>query len=270
MENNIENGLENKPEKLSIKTISLKDLWNVLRGCIIFVILAAIATTGIMYYQAKSNYVPMYSSAATVYLIGEYDGEFNIEEFASDYNVAYRVINECSYLLQSRRIKDAVRKDLLETTGDDSLGGGVTIDVPEEMRIINISATATSPERAKAIVDSYCKCGAAEMKEWLAYDQFRVFDKASINTWPVNAISLMSYAKYGIIAGGLIYVIFLAMFLFDNYIRTEEDIEHYLGLSILGDIPDAFASNKRKKRYSNYKGYKSSNYGNLEDKGGKE
>ncbi len=251
---------DNNKEKISLKAISLLDLWNVLRGCFIFVIIAAVVCTTAMYFRAKMNYVPMYSSTATIYLIGVYEGDFDINEFANDYNVAYRVIDECSYLLKSNRVTNAVRADLKETTGDSSMGGGITIEVPKDTRIINITATAASPERAKQIVDSVCKCGAAEMKQWLAYDQFRVFQEGTINTWPINYITLMSFAKYGIIAGGLVYIIFLAMFLFDNYIHTEEDIENYLGLTILGDIPDANAPDKRKKKYSNYKGYQRNEY----------
>ena len=67
----------------------------------------------------------------------------------------------------------------------------------------------------------------------------------------------MKKLLYILIAAALVYFIFLAIFLFDNYIYTEEDIETYLGLSVIGDIPDANESDKRKKKYSNYKGYQS-------------
>lgn len=261
-ENNNNNNSNNNNDgnKIALKTISLLDLWNVLRGCFIFVIIAAVLVTTVVYFNAKSKHVPMYSSTATIYLIGVYEGDFNVDEFANDYNVAYRVIDECSYLLKSRRVMSAVSDDLKATTGDGTVGA-ITIDVPKDTRIINITATANSPQRAKQVVDSVCKCGAEEMKNWLAYDQFRVFQEGTLNYWPINNINIFTFAKFGIIAGGLVYIIFLAIFLFDNYIRTEEDIEMYLGLTILGDIPDADAPDKYKKKYSNYKGHQSNGYG---------
>ncbi len=291
MEQQNGNNLNNTPEKISIKTISLKDLWNVLRGCIVFVILAAVIATGLMYFRAKKNHVPMYSSTATVCLMRDTEsvdkvpdvdeengetsqtpngsGQVDINQFANDYNIAKRVINEFTILLQKPRVNSAVKESLSD--GARAGMGSVTVSVPEDTRIIDITATATSPEYAKEIVDAYCEVGGKQviMSSIPLEGQYTIFQEGTINTWPINNFGVMAFVKYGIIAGGLVYIIFLAMFLFDNYIRTEEDIEHYLGLSILGDIPDAFASNKRKKKYSNYKGYQTTEYGNTPKNGGK-
>ena len=248
---------ESNNGKITLKTITLKDLWNVLRGCFIFVLIAAVLATGAGYFFAKLNYKPMYSSTAKVFLVGVYEGEFDINQFANDYNVAFRIIDECVIMLNSRTVLNAVGDDLGIANGYANLSGSVSISNPEETRVINITATASSPQKAKQIVDSVCKCGAKVINDMYAYDQFRVFEEGTLNNWPINNIGPTTYAKYGVIAAALVYFIFLAIFLFDNYIYTEEDIETYLGLSVIGDIPDANDSDKRKKKYSNYKGYQS-------------
>ena len=43
------------------------------------------------------------------------------------------------------------------------------------------------------------------------------------------------------------------IYLLDDRIRTEEDIERYLGLSVLGDIPNA--DDKKSHQYGYYKAY---------------
>jgi len=306
MENKNENNLGNAPEKISLKTISLKDLWNVLRGCIIIVVVVAIAVTGFMYYRALQSHVPMYSSTATICFMRDTEyvtvedediiiddetsdeedkdtsQELNVNQFANDYNVAKRVINEYVILLKKAKVREAVINLLNDengefaqiATGENGISGkqaaadwvSTSISVvevdSESTRIIDISVVAKNPESAKIILDAYCKvAGDSEvMKPIPVKNYFTLYQPGTVNTWPVNNISFMTFIKYGIIAGGLVYVIFLAMFLFDNYIRTEEDIEHYLGLTVLGDIPDAYASNKNKKKYSNYKGYNKSEY----------
>jgi hypothetical protein len=53
----------------------------------------------------------------------------------------------------------------------------------------------------------------------------------------------------------MLLFIFLFIFLLDDRIRTEEDIERYLGLSILGDIPNIDDVKNKKKGYYKYKGY---------------
>ena len=246
--------------KKNAKVITIKDLWNVLRGCLVFVILAAVISTGAMYAWGKMNYSPLYSSTATIVLVGETEGDFDVNEFANDYNIAYRIIDECIILLNSRSVLDAVGDDLGIANGYSSLRGSVSITNPEDTRVIYITVTANSSEKAKRIVDSICEQGALAVNDLYGIDDLvRVFEPGTVSNWPVNAVSIMGYAKYGVIAAVLVYLIFFAMFLFDNYLHTEEDIENYLGVKIIGDIPDANAPDKRKKKYYQYGGYKGNN-----------
>ena len=67
----------------------------------------------------------------------------------------------------------------------------------------------------------------------------------------------MSHLKYGVIMAAGVYIAFLILFLFDNYIHSEEDIERYLGVSVIGDIPDADAPKKKSKyKYRSYRYYR--------------
>ncbi len=248
-------------EKMALKTISPRDLWNVFRGCMWFVLIAAVVVTGLSYAYAKYTYVPVYSSSATIYLINmneeveiDENGQiietsgFDISKYNKDYTIAMRVIPDVMYILKSSKVVNAVSKDL----GYGVSSGNISIVNPEETRVLHITTTASSPEKARDIADSVCKIGAQVIKDMIKYDTMYIYQTATYNTYPANAVSLMSSLKFGIIAGALVFLVFLAMFLFDNYIHTEEDIERYLGLTILGDIPDANAP-KKKNKYSRYK-----------------
>ncbi len=244
--------------KITLKTISLKDLWNVFRGCYMFVIGAAILFTVVMYGYAKANYSPMYSSNGTIYLVdySRYTGDesdiANNNQWIGEYTLANVIVSDTMYVLQSRTVLDAVGKDIGIENGYAALKGAITIENPEDTRVLEITAVADDPDKAKAIVDSLCEHGPAEAKNVLLYDSIRPYEAGTRNAWPINQVTLFGYVKFGIIAGALVYLVFLAMFLFDNYIHTEEDIERYLGVSIIGDIPDADAP-KKKSKYANYR-----------------
>lgn len=264
--------MENNENKIALKTIALKDLWNVFRGCWIFVLSAAIVVTVGMYAYAKMNYSPRYSSTAALYFISENTGEdedgYTVNEFASEYTLAFRVVDDSQYLLKSRTVLNKVGEEIGIKNGYGALYSNIKIENPESTRVLEITATAGSPEKAKQIVDGVCRIGAESINEVLRYNQLHVFEEGTLNNSPVNYVSLFGYAKFGVIAALAIYIVFLGMFLFDNYIHNEQDIERYLGLSILGDIPDADAPNKKKSKYSNYK---SNNiYGGKSVYGGKE
>ncbi len=235
--------------KITLKTISLKDLWNVLRGCFWYVLAAAILVTGATYAYAKYTYVESYSSTAIVYLIdkSEEGGEFNLSDFTRDYTIAMKVIPDVKFILTSAKVMNAVSEDLDYRVYSSS----INIENPEETRVLKITATASTPEKAKEIVDSVCTVGSKAIEEMIQYNKMYVYQEGSLNRTPSNSVSLVSYAKFGVIAAAFVFIIFLAMFLFDNYIHTEEDIERYLGLTILGDIPDANAP-KKKNKYSRY------------------
>ncbi len=240
-------------EKIALKTISLKDLWNVLRGCFHYVIIAVVAVSVVFYFYAKSNYVPMYSSTATLYLLGtneNADGEGSAnsdQQWTLNYALANVVIDDSTYLLTSRTVLNKLGDELGVKNGYGSFKSGISISNPEGTRVLVVTATASSPEMAKQIVDGVCRIGAESINDILDYDQLRVFEEGDYSPYAVNGVSFISYLIYGIAAGVLIYIVFLALFLFDTYIHTDDDIECCLGLSILGDIPDAEEAKKKGK-----------------------
>lgn len=247
-------------EKVSLKTISLKDLWNVFRGCFIFVFIAAILATTLMYFRAKMNYTPMYSSSGTLYLISNSEGgEQSKNEWTVDYTLANVVVSDTIYVLKSRTVLNEVGNQLGIKNGHSVLKSKITINHPEETRVLEITAKASSPEMAKKIVDTLSVVGPAEANNVLRYDRIQVYEEGTLNTWPINQVSVMEYLPFGALAGIAVYIVFLCMFLFDNYLHTDEDIERVLGVSIIGDIPDADASKKNGK-YARYKKHGNKHY----------
>lgn len=248
-------------KKLSLKSIAPSDLWNVFRGCVWFMLAIAIIVTGVLYAVALVQYQPRYSSVATMYLIEKNDGNVSANQIAADYNIAMRVMSDCDYLLKSRAVLNAVGEKVGIQNGFGRLKNSITINNPEGTRVLEVSVTAATPERAQEIANAVCECGIDYIGSVLAYDKLYVFEEASLNQSPVNNVSIFNYIKFGLVAAVLVYIVFLAIFLFDNYIHTEEDIDRYLGLTILGDIPDADAPNKKNKYKYKYGGkYKSYRY----------
>ena len=242
-------------EKLTLKTISFKDLWNVFRGCFLFVIAASVLVTGLMFVRAKATYSPMYSSSGTLYLINKNTGNTGegdaTNEWTINYTLANVVIEDTMYLLKSRTVLNAVGDAVGIKNGYGALRNNIKIVNPEDTRVLEITVTASSPELAKNIVDQLSVIGPEKVNEELSYGRIRVYEEGTYSNWAINQVSLMSYLKFGILAGILVYAIFLCMFLFDNYIHTEDDIERCLGISIIGDIPDADAA-KKKNKYKKY------------------
>jgi capsular polysaccharide biosynthesis protein len=108
---------------------------------------------------------------------------------------------------------------------------------------------ADTPQEAKAVVDRLCSIGEQKIAEAMGYDQVNVYEQGTLPKQPSNPVSLLLYAILGISAAAIVYVCFVLAFLIDDRIRTEEDIQRYLGLSILGDIVNVHEEHKGRYGY---------------------
>jgi hypothetical protein len=92
------------------------------------------------------------------------------------------------------------------------------------------------------------------MEKATGFNQVNVYEYGTLSRTPSNSIKLPIHLAIGASAAVLTYLIFVVAFLLDDRIRTEEDIERYLGLSILGEISDLDGGPK-KGRYGYYRRY---------------
>lgn len=127
---------------------------------------------------------------------------------------------------------------------------------------------ADSPELAKRIVDRICTIGSKRIEDAMGFQQVNLYELGTTDTDPCNSTRMLTFAFAGIVAAVITYVIFLIIFLLDDRIKTDdENLERYLGLSVLGNIPNA--DGKKSGKYGYYKtyaAYKTSAKQEVEDK----
>jgi capsular polysaccharide biosynthesis protein len=115
--------------------------------------------------------------------------------------------------------------------------------------VLEVTVKAKTPQETKDVVDSLCVIGAEKIAEAMGYDQVNVYEKGTLAKRPSNPVSLLLYLILGLAAAAVVYVCFVLAFLIDDRIRTEEDIQRYLGLSILGDIVNVNEEHKGRYGY---------------------
>jgi capsular polysaccharide biosynthesis protein len=238
-------------EQTNVKTIALKDLWDIfVKRAWIMVLVAAIAV-GSFFAISQALYVPEYSSNATIHVYENSEGG-SLNQ--TDLNVADKVINDCIYTIKHEKVLRQVMANLALSETYKSLYNKVSTSNPNGTRYIEVTVKAATPEQAKEIVDAICLETKNTIMENMNYDVSIVMD-GRLNTAPSNTTSLTTYALVGIVAAVLVYGIFFLMFMLDDSVWTDEEIEKYLGVSILGDIPDANSTRKKGYGYGKYGKY---------------
>ena len=232
------------------RIVTLRDLWNILRQRLIVLAAVAVLVATGGYLLAKLTYEPVYSSTATLYILRDADhSSSTVGEANTEYTLALKVVNDCTYLLKSRVVVNQVIDDLDLETSYEALFSNISTNNPTSTRVLEVTVKAKTPQEAKAVVDSLCVIGEEKIAEAMGYDQVNVYEKGTLAKRPSNPVSMLLYLILGLAAAAMVYVCFVLAFLIDDRIRTEEDIQRYLGLSILGDIVNVNEEHKGRYGY---------------------
>jgi capsular polysaccharide biosynthesis protein len=83
-----------------------------------------------------------------------------------------------------------------------------------------------------------------------------VVDKAVAPQNPSNPVSLVTVLLIAFVCAFAVYAIYLVIFIMDDKINNEDDVQRVLGMNVLGVIPDGEKVAKSKsKRYAAYASY---------------
>ena len=247
-----------------IRVVSFRDLWDIFIQKIWIIILVAVLVTVGLLTMNTLTFKPEYRSTATMYILRQNLKQINSEqniadEVATDFSSALDVVSDCDYLMKSYTVVEKVKNNLNLEADYHELSKRISTSNPENTRILEVSVTADSPEEAQRMVDDLCKVGAKAINETMGFEQIRLYESGNLNYEPCNKTKPIIFVFVGLIAAVVTYSVFLVLFLLDTTIKSDEDIENYLGLSILGDIPEANNDKKNKQKYR-YR-YKRKGYG---------
>ena len=151
---------------------------------------------------------------------------------------------------QSRTVLEGVIAQLnLDMTYKEMLNK-VSVETSSDSRIVSISVTDEDPYTASEIANAVRDMAAEHIQSVMDIEAVNVVDTANIP----NEKASPSLAKNGVIGGLLGVIIAMAaviiIYLTNDTIKVEEDVERYLGLSVLGSIPFSEKESRSKKKKS--------------------
>lgn len=243
------------------QVITFSDIWELfLQRLVGILLVTAIAVSGFAIYN-KITYRPLYQSTATLYISGDdsFEGNSSADAY-NTYTLAMKVVNDCDYLLSSRSVVDQLIIGMDLKVDYSVLQSRISTNNPTNTRILEVTIEAESPNLAKQIVDRLCEIGEEKINEVMGTNYVRLYEYGTLNVLPCNAIPKSTYIIIGALTAVITFGLCLLVFLLDDRIRSVEHLEQLLGLSVLGDIPDANAINQ-KGHYGYYRGKGYGRYG---------
>jgi Capsular polysaccharide biosynthesis protein len=179
----------------------------------------------------------------------------------SDLDVGSKLTNDYAELLKSRTVMNRVIADLnlqntypeMANVTPDAISGMVSIETSTNTRVLKIRVRDTNPTRAQDIANAVRRAGAEHIKNVMDIDAVNVVYEANLPDRPSSPNAkknAMIGAMLGFIIAAAVLVINMLM---DDTIKTQDDVEKYLGMSVLGMIPydeleDSTIVRKKKKK----------------------
>ncbi|MBQ4327682.1 MAG: hypothetical protein IJC32_04625 [Clostridia bacterium] len=229
-----------KSEKYSgtenTQTIEI-DIFKIFRSILsklwLVILVGLIAALGAYYYTSEMV-TPTYSSTARVYI----QNRQTTQSSTSDLQSATTLKEDFQVIVRS----DEVYRQALDSIGEDganykSLRGKVSLD-NNTTRFVDITVSDPDPVRAKKLADAIAYVSRIRAKEILGVEDVAIEQLGSVSTSP-SSPSMSKNIILGAAAGIVLVscIIGLVSF-FDNKLTTVDDIEKYLGITVLGSIPD--------------------------------
>ncbi|MCD7765965.1 MAG: Wzz/FepE/Etk N-terminal domain-containing protein [Lachnospiraceae bacterium] len=227
-------------------TIDLGEIFSFILRKIGYVILATVLCAVLSFIITYWFITPQYTSTAKIYVLNRQSDE---SVTSSDITSSTYLTEDYIEMIQSRTVIESVIDDLNLDMKYDELLKVVTVSAQSDTRVIAISATDPDPKMAQKITDAICQASVVHIKQIMELESVNIVDEANLPDEPSSPSltkNVLIAALLGLVASLAVLVV---IFILDDKVKTSEDVERYLGISVLGAMPlDETLVREKKKR----------------------
>lgn len=217
--------------------IDLRELLHLLRQKIL-IILTALLVGGILTSVATYFFIkPTYKASSLLYVVSaSNDSVVNL----SDLQIGTNLTADYEELLLSRPVMESVLRNLKlrETTSVKELREMLSIANKSGTRILEISATTGDPKLSADIANEVAELATTWLPAVMECNEPHVAEEAVVPTRRAGPSYVRNTVIGALVLALLVYGVYVVRYLYDDSIRTEEDMEKYFGLMPLAVIPE--------------------------------
>lgn len=216
--------------------IDLLELLSVLLHWAWLIILAAVIVGGIAFCISKFAIPEEFQSTTKIYVLNRTEGQNDMPTY-QELQASTQLTKDYAEMITSRHVLEKVISDLHLTYGYGDLKKRIVVSTPNDSRIIQISVKDNDPAQAQDICRVVRDEASEHIQNVMAIDAINIVDDANLpshKSAPNNSKNTVIGALIGAFLAALVVVI---RYLLDDTIKTNDDVEEYLGLSCLAVIP---------------------------------
>lgn len=218
-------------------TLDLKDFFHIIKKRIKLIFIITITCTlisGILnFFVIKPTY-----EAKTSIVIGKSDNNLS-DKSQYNYNdimMFQKLVKTYAEIGMSRTVSENASSKLKNISAD-KLQSIITVTPQADTQIVEFKVENSDPQEAYLIMNAVTNAFIQESKRIYPSENVQVMDAAQIPQKPIKPKKALNLAIAFFI--GLIVSIGLTFILeyTDNTVKTEEDVNRYLGIPVIGVVP---------------------------------
>lgn len=216
--------------------IDLLELLMVMKKHLSAILLAGIVGLVIMFAYTSFLVTPLYSASSMMYVMPDNSNSMNSSTL-SDMQVGQQLTSDYSSMIKSRSFMEDVIKKLNLTIDYQQLLEKVEVTNPTSSRILQVTVNDPNPQTAADIANEMASVAESKLKEITGMQAIKIYEEAAVPDRP-SSPSLKKNCALGLLAGFVLAMaVITILYLLDDTIKTEDDIEKYLGMTTLAVLP---------------------------------
>lgn len=176
---------------------------------------------------------PLYEATSKLYIVNSTDSAINL----SDLQIGTYLASDYIEVFKTWEVHEAVIQNLKLNYSYTQLQNMLTIENPNDTRILNITVLSPRPQEAADIANEYASVAIRYIADTMSTEEPNVMSVALV---PTNTASpnLTKNILIGFFFGiALSAAIVTIRFMTDDKIKSMDDVQRYTGLAVLAIVP---------------------------------
>lgn len=204
----------------------LKKLWIIMS----VVLVCAVAGFLVTYFLVP----PVYEASTRIYVLNRSSGT---GLSYSDYQISNQIVADYKVLITGRNVTGETIENLGLDMSHEELERMIEVTAPENTRVLQITIRDTDPGRAMEIANYVRQIASEQIQQIMDVDSVKLVYEAELPTEPAAPDVMLVVLVCGILGLAGSVGVLTWIHVTDDTIRTEEDVEQYLGFGVMGVIP---------------------------------
>lgn len=233
------------------ENIEIKRIFDIVKSKKLLIAFIVILFTLLGYVYSYYYVTPEYKSTTTLLLTSEED---NVTT-TSDLNLNSGLISTYSNIAKGSGVLKQVINNLNLEMTEKQLQNKVTVNVIKNTYVIEIAVKDKNPQQAMEIAKELANVFLSEIKQIYSLENIGIVDEAQLPIQPYNINHIKDIFIFFSVGIFISLASMIVIYIFDNTLKNEEDVEKYLKIKALGTVPINENKNEEIVNKNNAKSY---------------